>query len=339
MLYHPVKIGSLELKGNLFLAPLAGYSDQAFRSVCVRGGSCFEYSEMVSSEALTRGNDKTFDLMKKAPNEEHYAIQLFGGNPDIMADAAVLVTQKTDCDLIDINAGCPVPKVVKTGSGSSLTANPEQLYQVLSKVVTKVNNSERPVPVSVKIRSGWDDLHITYKEAADAALKAGVAAITMHPRTKTQGYEGFSNWDYLADLVTQVNGQIPVFGSGDIFKPEDAKRMLATTKVDGVMFARGAMGKPFIFRQTKEFIETGKYSEISLEERISAGFDELDILIAERGEKAACLEMRKRFCAYTKGIEHGGPIRLALIKACTRDDYHKILEDPYALLNRTEGLQ
>ncbi|MBQ0163137.1 MAG: tRNA dihydrouridine synthase DusB [Treponema sp.] len=325
-LYHPVQIGSLSLDGNLFLAPVAGYSDRAFRGLCIRGGSNFEYTEMVSAEALTRRNQKTQEIMKPAPNEKKYAVQIFGGTPEVMYDAATLVLEQTDASCIDINCGCPVPKVVKTGAGSSLTRDVDRLYDIVSSVVKAVKDKGSEIPVTVKIRSGWDQLHITFREAAEKAIAAGASALTMHPRTRAQGYEGRSNWDYLSELVELVNHRIPVFGSGDIFKPEDAKKMLEQTHVDGVMFARGAMGQPFIFRQTRELLETGSYSDIDPKERITAAFQELDVLIEDRGEQAACKDMRKRFCAYSKGLNGGAAMRLEIVHSETRSDYEKIFE-------------
>lgn len=325
-LYHPVQIGSLSLDGNLFLAPVAGYSDRAFRGLCIRGGSNFEYTEMVSAEALTRRNQKTQEIMKPAPNEKKYAVQIFGGTPEVMYDAATLVLEQTDCSCIDINCGCPVPKVVKTGAGSSLTRDVDRLYDIVSSVVKAVKDKGSEIPVTVKIRSGWDQLHITFREAAEKAIAAGASALTMHPRTRAQGYEGRSNWDYLSELVELVNHRIPVFGSGDIFKPEDAKKMLEQTHVDGVMFARGAMGQPFIFRQTRELLETGSYSDIDPKERITAAFQELDVLIEDRGEQAACKDMRKRFCAYSKGLNGGAAMRLEIVHSETRSGYEKIFE-------------
>ncbi len=347
MLYHPVKIGSLSLPGNLFLAPVAGYSDRAFRSVCVKGGCDFEYTEMVSAEALVRGSGKTECLMKRAPVEKAYAVQIFGGSDETMAKAAGLVLSKTSAECIDINAGCPVPKIIKTGAGSSLTRDPDRLYKIVMAVVQVAAAfdglrpekesqpdgqsapdsllKQGPVPVTVKIRSGWDDSQITWKEAAQAAIEAGAAAITMHPRTRAQGYEGKADWEKLKELVSLAAGRIPIFGSGDIFTPEDAVRMLEQTGVDGVMFARGAMGKPFIFRQTKDLIQTGKYDEIPLSERIAAGFEELALLAADMGEEPACREMRKRFCAYSKGIEGGAQVRAQIVHSSSIAEYKAVL--------------
>lgn len=327
MLYHPVKIGSIELNGNLFLAPVAGYSDRSFRSICIAKGASFTYTEMVSAEALTRNNLKTEVLMRRADNEKVYSVQIFGGEPERMADAAQIVLEKTNCECIDINCGCPVPKIVKTGAGSFLTQNPSQLGKIAKAVVDSVKGR---CAVTVKIRSGWDESSITYKEAAAEALNAGVQAITMHPRTKAQGYEGKSDWNKLKELVRLVDGQVPVFGSGDLFTPEDAKRMLEETGLDGVMFARGAMGNPFIFTKTIQLLTTGSYEEIPVSERLKTAFDELIMLAADTNELNACMEMRKRFCAYSKGISGGSELRQRTVHASSIEEYHSIF-DPYII--------
>jgi len=328
-LYHSVKIGNIELNGNLFLAPVAGYSDAAFRSVCIENGASFTYTEMVSAEALVRNNLKTEILMKRAYNEKAYAVQIFGPEPEVMEQAAYIVLDKTHCECIDINCGCPVPKIVKTGAGSALTRDPDRLYAVASAVVKAAGGpaSKGGVPVTVKIRSGWEQKQITWKEAAQAALEAGVAAITIHPRTRAQGYEGFSDWNIMKQLVEFVGGKVPVFGSGDLFKPEDAKRMLEETGADGVMFARGAMGNPFIFRDAVSLLKTGSYEPVPADIRIKTGFAELERLVAETSEQHACLEMRKRFHAYSKGIQNGGVLRNAIVHASTVQDYHNIFDD------------
>ena len=322
-LYHSVNIGNIHLKGNLFLAPVAGYSDVAFRSVCIENGACFTYTEMVSAEALVRKNLKTETLMRRACNESAYAVQIFGGEPDVMAEAAQIVLEKTHCECIDINCGCPVPKIIKTGAGSALTRDPDRLYKVVSAVVGALRQA---IPVTVKIRSGWEQKLITWREAAQAALEAGASAITIHPRTKAQGYEGHSDWNIMRQLVEMVAGRVPVFGSGDLFKPEDARAMLEQTGVDAVMFARGAMGNPFIFRDTTSLLTTGSYEPLPATVRIQTGFAELERLAAETNEQHACLEMRKRFHAYSKGIPNGGPIRNAIVHASTIEEYHKIFD-------------
>lgn len=327
-LYHPVKIGNVELKGNLFLAPVAGYSDSAFRSVCIENGACFTYTEMVSAEALVRKNIKTETLMARAFNEKVYSVQIFGGQADIMAQAARIVLDKTHCEVIDINCGCPVPKIIKSGAGSELTRDPEKLYQIAKAVVEAAGGRPEKggVPVTVKIRSGWDKPHLTWKEAAQAALEAGVSAITIHPRTRAQGYEGHSDWDIMKQLVEFVDKRVPVFGSGDLFKPEDAKKMLEETGADAVMFARGAMGNPFIFKDATSLLTSGSYEPVPVEYRIKTGFAELERLVAETNEKHACMEMRKRFSAYSKGIQNGAALRAQIVHASTVQDYHDIFD-------------
>ena len=325
-LYHPVKIGNVELKGNLFLAPVAGYSDAAFRSVCIENGACFTYTEMVSAEALVRKNLKTEILMRRACNEKAYSVQIFGGEPEIMEEAAHIVLEKTHCEVIDINCGCPVPKIIKTGAGSALTRDPDRLYKVVEAVVKAAGGRPEAggVPVTVKIRSGWESKQMTWREAAQAALDAGVSAITIHPRTRAQGYEGHSDWGIMRELVELMAGRVPVFGSGDLFKPEDALRMLEETGADAVMFARGAMGNPFIFRDATDLLTKGSYEPLPPEERVKTGFAELERLVAESSEQHACLEMRKRFAAYSKGISGGAALRAQIVHAATVQDYKDI---------------
>ena len=334
-LYHPVKIGNVELKGNLFLAPVAGYSDAAFRSVCIENGACFTYTEMVSAEALVRKNQKTEILMRRACNEKAYSVQIFGGEPEIMAEAAHIVLEKTQCEVIDINCGCPVPKIIKTGAGSALTRDPDRLFKVAEAVVKAAGGrpEDGGTPVTVKIRSGWEQKQMTWREAAQAALSAGVSAITIHPRTRAQGYEGHSDWGIMKELVELVGDwetregkgrHIPVFGSGDLFKPEDARLMLEQTGADAVMFARGAMGNPFIFRDATNLLTKGSYEPVPPEERVRTGFAELERLVAETSEQHACLEMRKRFAAYSKGISGGAALRARIVHAATVADYKDI---------------
>ena len=326
MLYHPVTIGGsaqpLSLDGNIFLAPVAGYSDRSFRSICVDCGASFTYTEMVSAEALVRRSDKTHVIMRRAQNERLYAVQIFGSNPETISRAVAIVLDATSCSCLDINCGCPVPKIVKTGAGSALIRNPDKLHNVVRAAVAAAHGK---VPVTVKIRSGWDAHEMTWKEAAAAALDVGVSAITIHPRTRAQGYEGTADWNVIASLVEFVAGRIPVFGSGDLFTPEDARDMLLQTGCDAVMFARGAMGNPFIFTETTALLKTGSYSSVNSAARIAAGFKELELLASDVGEEHACKEMRKRFCAYTKGIAGGAELRNRLVHAATIAEYNDIL--------------
>ena len=329
-LYRTVTIGNLTLSGNIFLAPVAGYSDRSFRSICVDWGADFTYTEMVSSEAYIRNSAKTEKLIARAYNERRYAVQIFGANPDFMAGTAVRIIERYRPECIDINAGCPMPKITKTGAGSALMRKPEKLYAVVKAVKEAAEQIDSPVPVTVKIRSGWSQTELTWKEAAAAAVEAGAAALTIHPRTCAQCYSGTADWDITAQLVRMMQGKVPVFGSGDLFSPQAAHDMLVSTGCAGVMFARGAMGNPFIFRQTRELLQTGAYSEITLADKIRTAKKELTLLCKEKGERTACREMRKRFAAYTKGIAGGAKLREQLVQASSIQDYESILEGYFA---------
>ena len=334
-LYHPIKIGSLELHGNLFLAPVAGYTDRAFRSLSAEQGACFSWTELISAEALRRkpfryglGNTSegqvipaALNLISRGENEKRYAVQLFGQEPEAMYKAAALLAPLRP-DAVDINAGCPVPKVVKNGAGSALMKNPALLGRITEAVVRAARESLGSAPVTVKIRSGWDHSSINYAECARIATEAGAAMVSLHPRPRSQGYEGLSNWTHIADLVSRA--QVPVCGSGDLYAPEDALRMLQETGCAALMFARGAMGRPFIFAQTLSLLKTGAWSPMSFSATMSAAFRHLEMLAAYIGERNACLEMRKQFCAYTKGFAGGAALRDKVVHAETIMEYREI---------------
>jgi len=327
-LYHPVKIGSLELPGNLFLAPVSGYTDRAFRSICADQGADFSFTELASSEALIRGGKATFDLIRRGDNEKRYAIQLFGHDPQSMYKAALALAPFRP-EAVDINAGCPVPKVVKSGAGSALMKEPERLGKIVEAVALGSREALGEVPVTIKMRSGWDSQHLNYPECARIAHEAGAAMITLHPRTRSQGYGGKSDWSHIAELVSRL--PIPVTGSGDLFSPEDAQRMLAETHCAALMFARGAEGNPFIFPCTKALLEKGSYVPPTFKERTEVAFLHLELLARDIGESTACKEMRKQFCSYTKGFagnkgEFGSAaLRNRLVIANTIEDYREIL--------------
>jgi nifR3 family TIM-barrel protein len=334
-LYRPVTIGSLKLDGNLFLAPVAGYSDRGFRSLCVEQGANFSFTELVSAEALYRNPGHyglggtgaavpaAVNLVSRAANERHYAIQLFAGDPEAIYRAALLLAPLRP-DVVDINAGCPVPKVVKNGAGSALMKDPAKIGKVVEAAVRASREALGDAPVTIKMRSGWDSGSINYAECARIAVEAGAAMVTLHPRTRSQVYGGKSDWSCIADLVSRLSA--PVTGSGDLYAPEDAERMLRETGCAAVMFARGAMGNPFIFSVTRSLLETGAWEPVPFSDRIAAAFRHLELLAADIGERAACLEMRKQFCAYTKGLKGGAAIREQAVHAETIADYRRILE-------------
>ncbi len=323
-LYKAIQIGPLKLAGNLFLAPVAGYSDRAFRSICVDWGADHTCTEMVSSEAFVRNSEKTEALIARADNEKTYSVQIFGSKPEFMAETAKLIVEKYQPDCIDVNCGCPMAKITKTGAGSALMNNVPLLYDILDKV----NKSLEPysVPLTLKIRSGYSADNMNWKEVSQAAIDAGVKMLAFHPRTRNQMYSGKANWDLLAELVEFAKPyNIPIFGSGDLFSPEDAKKMLESTGCDGVMFARGAMGNPFIFQQTKDLLCKDSVSEISMIQKIETGLKELDLLCEEKSEERACMEMRKRIVSYTKGLQGGADLRRKLVECTTKAEYKNLL--------------
>ncbi|MHC6202491.1 tRNA dihydrouridine synthase DusB [Breznakiellaceae bacterium SP9] len=326
-LYQPLSIGILHLAGNIFLAPLAGFTDRAFRSICIEEGADFTYTELVSSEALVRhpleAASETAQLLRRASNEKQYAVQLFGGDPATLAKAAALLEPFAP-SAVDLNAGCPVPKVLKTGAGAALMKTPAKIGHIVEGLVKASRQYLGGVPVSVKMRSGWDASSINYRECARIAVDAGAALLCLHPRTRSQGYSGTSDWSLIKDLA---DFNVPVVGSGDLFSPEDGQRMLRETGCAAIMFARGAQGNPFIFGQTRSLLTKGSFELPSIAEKLQTGFRQLLLLAQDIGEERACREMRKQFCAYTKarsgqhGLAFGNALRNSLVHAASIDDY------------------
>ena len=328
-LYRPVRIGSLELPGNLFLAPLAGYTDSAFRSICRAWGADFSYTELISAEAVARhsgplAESKSWHLLRRGAGEFPYGVQLFGASPEAMYRAALALAE-CGPELVDINCGCPVPKVVKTGAGAALMRDPVNLGRIVAAVVKASREALGSAPVTVKLRSGWDSASINYREAAQAAIGEGAALITLHPRTKAQGYGGRSDWACIGELAAWA--AVPVAGSGDLYTPEDAARMLEETGCAAVMFARGAMGNPLIFAETRRFLSGSGETAGGGVSRIALGYRHLLQLAEDIGEKTACREMRKHFSAYTKGMPGGNALRAALVRCETLEEYRRILKD------------
>ncbi len=322
-LYHPVTIGNTLVRGNLFLAPLAGYTDVPFRSLCIEMGADMTYTEMVSAEGLFREGEKTLALLEKAPNEQAYAVQLFMGNTESLPGALEQL-QAYEPSFIDINCGCPVPKVTKTGAGSSMMKNPPLITEIVQMITRAI-----PTPVSVKFRTGWDANSQNYLEFAQAALDGGAAMLTLHARTRAQGYAPFADWTklrVLKEYCMKKGYNVPIFGSGDLFHAEDAKKMLQETGIDGVMFARGAIGNPFIFTQARDILEGREARAVSLAERISIILRHLDLMIAHYGEKSACTQMRKHTCSYLKGIANTAAIKQEIVKASKREDYVEAMQ-------------
>lgn len=316
-LFKKIKIKELELDGNLFLAPTAGYSDSPFRQICTEMGSYLNFTEMVSCEAIIRDNVKTAKIMEPADNEKNFAIQIFTGNPDSAAKSIQKIL-KYNPAVIDLNCGCPVPKILKSGSGSELMKTPKKIGDIVKAIV-----NETDIPVSIKLRSGFTGDSINFLECANYAIDAGASMITLHPRTRSQGYSGLSNWDHIKELKQNID--IPVIGSGDLYTPQDAYNMLKNTGCDGVMFARGIFGNPYLFPQTKELLTTSEITtHPSFEDKMSLAFYHLNLSVDFYGENIALKEIKKHLCSYTKGIPGAKETRDKLVRCETFDEYKQV---------------
>lgn len=297
-----LKIGDVELENNLILAPMAGVTDQPFRRLCREQGCGLLYTEMVSAKAILYKNRNTRELLQVEQRERPIAVQLFGSDPDIVSDMAAQI-ENGPYDIIDFNMGCPVPKVVNNKEGSALMTDPHLAGRILSAMVRKVKK-----PVTVKLRKGFDENHVNAVEIAKIAEQSGVAAVAVHGRTRQQFYSGKADWDIIRQVKEAVS--IPVIGNGDIFTPEDGKRMMEETGCDGIMIARGAQGNPWIFRRTGHYLDTGE---------ILPGPDrrELCQMILRharmqadlKGEISGMKEMRKHITWYTAGLPHSAAVR------------------------------
>ena len=296
-----IRIGNVELKNNVIMAPMAGITDTAYRVILEEMGVGLVSTEMVSAKGIFYNNRNNQTILHTAENEHPIAVQLFGADPMIMAGMAERVSEKFD--IIDVNMGCPVPKIVNNGEGSALMKNPKQAFQILemmSRVLKK--------PVTVKFRKGFDDRHINAVEFAKMAEQAGVSAITIHGRTRAQMYAGQADWDIIRKVKEAVS--IPVFGNGDIFTPEDAKRMIDETGVDGVAIARGAKGNPWLIRRTIHYLETGELlPEPSVEERRAMVIRHAELMVQFKGERLAIPEMRKHMAWYSSGLPGSSKLR------------------------------
>ncbi len=304
-----------------FLAPVAGYSDAAFRSICREMGAALCYTEMISAEALVRGHAKTRALLARHESEPEYAIQLFGAKPAVLARAVEIVAAYNPV-VIDLNCGCPVPKIVRAGAGSALLRNPA----LIGEIVCAMRRASS-VPVSVKIRKGWDEQSVNYLETAAAAIESGACAVTLHARTRAQGYTGKADWEAIHTLVKNAGASrtVAIFGSGDVFTAAQARAMRSETGCDGVMIARGAIGNPFIFAALRtEAYEPGQESPRLVAE---TALRHLERAIHFLGEKTACVEFRKHFCAYTKGHSGGAALRARAVRCATFAEFRQLLEE------------
>ncbi|WP_270167133.1 tRNA dihydrouridine synthase DusB [Paenibacillus sp. SYP-B4298] len=314
-----LKIGNIEMKNNVVLAPMAGVCNPAFRLIAKEFGCGLVCAEMVSDKAILHGNKRTMEMLYVDEREKPLSLQIFGGDRKSLVEAAKVVDKQTNADIIDINMGCPVPKVTKCDAGARWLLDPNKIYEMVSAVVDAVDK-----PVTVKMRIGWDSEHIYAVENAQAVQRAGGSAVSVHGRTREQLYTGTADWEIIRQVKEAVS--IPVIGNGDVFSPEDAKRMLEQTGCDGVMIGRGALGNPWMLYRTIRYLTEGEMlPDPSPIERMHIAVVHMDRLVKLRGESVAVREMRKHLAWYLKGLPGAARIKDHIMEETSRDNMVQIL--------------
>lgn len=315
-----MKIGNLEFKYPVFLAPMAGVTDTAYCVLAHELGCELVYSEMVSDQGINYRNERTLEMLKTVPEQRPLAMQLFSADPERMYKAVEYVAALNCCEIIDINMGCPAPKIVRNNEGSALMKDPSLAYEIMCAA----KEAAKDTPVTVKMRKGWDDAHVNVVEMAQLAEKAKLDAIAVHGRTREQFYAGHADWDIIRTVKENVG--IPVIANGDVRNCDDLRRIMEKTNCDGAMIGRGAQGNPWIFRRFKNFLATGEDSGApTLEERKEVIIRHLDMLLKWKGEYIGPREMRKHATWYTHGMYGSARLREAFNKATSREDFIAIL--------------
>ncbi len=325
---HGWKIGNVEIPNRVVVAPMAGISNSAFRVTVKEAGAGLVVCEMISDQGIHFRHKKTLEMLYIDETEHPLSIQIFGGTKDSLVEAAKFVAENTTADIIDINMGCPVNKIIKAEAGAKWLLDPNKVYEMVEAVSSAIEK-----PVTVKMRIGWDDEHIFAVENALAAQAAGAAAVAMHGRTRIQMYEGKANWEVLREVSQQLT--IPFIGNGDVKTPEDAKRMLDEVGCDAVMIGRSALGNPWMIRRTQHYLATGELiAEPTPREKIETAILHLDRLIALKGEYIAVREFRQHAAYYLKGISRAAKVKVAINQAESREAVVPLLE---AFLEKIES--
>lgn len=323
------KIGNVEIKNQLVLAPMAGISNTSYRKIVKEMGAGLIYAEMVSTNALAYGNEKTFNLLKMSAEERPIVQQIFGSDVETFVTAAKLIEEKMHPDIIDINIGCPVPKVaMRAQAGSALLKNPKKIGEIVAAVVKSVN-----IPVTVKIRSGWDEKSINAIEVAKICEENGASAIAIHARTRSQGYSGKANWNIIKEVKENVN--IPVIGNGDVTSPLLAKKMLEETGCDAIMIGRGALGNPWLFKSCLEYLENNKLTQEPTNlEKIAMIKRHYKLLKEDKNEHIALLEIRTHALYYLKGMSESKIYKEKICRAKSEEEFLNILAEYEELIKR-----
>ena len=321
------KIGNLKIDGPIVLAPMAGISNSAYRRIIKEMGADLIYAEMVSDKALVFNNDKTYDLLKMRDEEKPIIQQIFGSDVKSFVEAAKIVEKNQNCDAIDINMGCPVPKVaMRAQAGSALLKNPEKIGEIVKSVVEAIS-----IPVTVKIRSGWDENHINAVEVARICEESGASAITIHARTRSQMYSGKADWSIIKDVANAVS--IPVIGNGDITSPELAKKMMDETGCTAIMIGRGVLGNPWLIRDIKSYLEKGVIPPPPTnKERLDMIKRHYSLLLEDKTEQQALLEIRSHAIWYLKGMPKSAEIKNRICTCKTSQEIFDCLDDYYKSL-------